>query len=751
MALPPRMRGIARLARLLLSIVLACTLVFGCGATQALLWDSGLAYAVEGEGEGEGEGGESGGSDESGSGSGESGSETDPGSGGSGGDSGGSGEGGSGGSGSGSGEEGSGSSGSESGGSGGSGEGGSGSGGSGGSGSGGSGSGSEDSASAYISNVGILIHDTDTYLGASYGGNYPEGSITSRGGILELDSMTFWNDFTQSRNTFHVQWSVSDSSIAYIANDGVLHAVSDGTVKVVATISGSYTSNGSSIKAEAVVKVTGQQTGRYVSSIELIDPEGNTMTSAPYIIQDQPLDTTVLQFAAKVKLTDPITGEVSTIDTREGTLSTQTDGEMTDLVWEVGQPELAYVDPITGLFRPLEGGLVQLKVYSTAGMSGATVKASSAVRIIDPDAVTEEGYHPQDTLTVKVYYELYPPSDRNDPDDPAYVTTRTFTLSEMQALGSVRGVYTALGSTSTYYTISAEGVPLASVISAAGVNLSGIQSLEFGTADGYSQLVSWSYIYGTQHYYYPNIFSSSIASSGREPVYPILAWKSVQSKNGDTEADYGAMSEATRFRLVTGAASTTDVTSNLQIKWIHTVYVRLAGGPSYTPGDGSGGSEGDGGGAGGGEGSGAGAEEGAGGEGSDSGIEGSPESPEEGGSVASDSSVAEQGAASTDVESGSEVAEMTEEPLGDTTGGLAGGTGSFGESGSAQYKIYQVMNRNDSETDKELLYENALKGPALVLALLSLLIGLGGTVLWYRRQARATPPGSFDACFVGFA
>lgn len=738
MALPPRMRGIARLARLLLSIVLACTLVFGCGATQALLWDSGLAYAVEDEGEGEG--GESGGSDESGSGSGESGSETDPGSGGSGSDSG--------------------SDGSGSGGSGGSESGGSGSGGSGG-GSGGSGSGTDGGSGggavvkpeAYITNVGIAISGTNTYLAASYGGSYSAGTIAAKGGTLEVDSITFWSDSSLQRNTHHVTWSVSDTSVAYIGADRVLHAVADGTVELTATIDGAYTKSGSPLKAVATIKVTGQQDASYVSRVTVIDSTGQPVEGV-YVLEGD-VSTLTDRFYASVEVTDPLTGKKTTYSTMDGSLSEQTDGALPDLEWSTGTPEVLYVDQATGQVRALLGGASELIAASYAGLGGTRVSGKATVRVINTSAEAEV-WNPQGDLTVRVFYDLYPPEDRTNSDDPAIVTERTFTLGELQSMGAVRGAYTAIKGQS-YMTITAEGVPLATILSAAGVNLDGVQSLEFGTADSYGQGVSWDYIYGSTHYYYPNIWNTEVATAGAVQVYPIMAWSSKAVTGGSTVADYEGMSEATRFRLVTGSTGPRDVNSNLQIMWIDTIYVRLEGAPAM--GDG----EGEGAGAGSADGEGGSTAEESGGDADNSGGEGNPSDGTADGEDVEESDGDPNGEdAAKDPESADETQEDPQEDPSakdanirasaddsdvasadtdaDAPGIAQSSSTEEGAAGGRKFSVFQMLNVNDSETDEELDFESPLA--PFVFPLLLGLLALGGadSLLWYRRQSAPTAP-----------
>lgn len=576
-------------------------------------------------------------------------------------------------------------------------------------GSGESSGGSGGAAQHYVDDVAIFYHQTNTCLGYATSPYLEIAHVSTKGGTIQFDSVVYWSDWTNEPGTRLVTWSTSDPSLATVTSAGVLTAIADGRVEVRATVN-SNTVSGSSLVAKAYVDISGQSDARYVTSVRIADPEGNDIGSAAYVLEAD-IATAQAQFHALVDVMDPVTGQTQTYSTKNGSISSQT-GDIADVHWYAGDSAMAAVDETQGLFRPLVYGIVTLYVSSNAGFGNATVTGSATVNTKDPEGgIVKDGYHPQASLTVKAYYELYQPTNMQG-DDERFVINKTYSVEEMESMGTITQSYTALGGGS-YYTMTGRGVPLSTVLANAGVNVAGIKQLAFGTADHIDRPVSYEYIFGENRYYYPNVDIGSYA--GAQQVYPILALESNEVKNASADPNYD-MSEGTRFRLLFGSAPAGG-TSQYQIKWIHTLYVVLEGGPAVAPGDGEGGG---GGASGGGDGSG-----GSAGDGSGAGVSG----------IGAGAGLAEGTQGGADAASLGDT-EAAEGESGGSAGDASGTESSGGHIASGKFSVFQVMNRNDSETERTIDVDNPFKRYAFPLGAAVLALGGMESFVWYRRQVR---------------
>ena len=596
-----------------------------------------------------------------------------------------------------------------------------------------------------IDGVSIYLKDTDDCIATDLGDYtqlYPGvqelAHITKNGGYLEFDYVTHWNNGdTSPRNDGSVTWWSSDPSIASF-NSYRLEPHKDGVVKIRADVDAGKT-GGSELYAEATVKVDGQEGAVYITEIRIMGPDGDNVTNGIYEMKES-LSTAQAQFMAEVDVFDPTTNATTTYTT-DGRLSQQVP-DLGDLTWAVGDPALGSIIENTGMFRPARYAMVAVMVSSLAGFGGATVTASAVVSTINPDE-EEQGdeYHPQDSLTIKAYYELQPPSEYGE---DAYVIDDTYSLGDLQALGALTAYYTAFGSAGDYYTMQGTGVPLSAVLRESGVNLDGIKHFAFRTADwpdGENRPVTASFVFADR-YYYPNIDIGSFADAVQ--VYPILAWSSSQIRNS-TNLNI-PMTEATRFRLLFGATPAGG-NSQYQIKWINTIVVVLSGGPPADDGSGEGGGDGEGDGD---DGGGSDGEldpdpnqdtddeqgDGTSGEGDhQTGGDGEGENRGEGDG---NSAIAGNVGGSTPGGQGQgdqSRGNATEDP--DTANPADAGAQAnrVGTAGGNEFKVYQVMNKNASETD-ELAIENPFAPFAVPLGVL--FVGAGGleSLLWFRFQRR---------------
>lgn len=590
-----------------------------------------------------------------------------------------------------------------------------------------------------ICGIGIYYLNTATCVGETTYPNRRLTTISEKGGVVELYAVCDWDDWSTTTNDYRLQWRSTDESV-FTVYGGRVQAVGNGTAQLVAYVDASDNPNGGYVEAQATIEVVGQDDARYVTSIKIGDENGEPINGPFEITGD--IATEMYGFTAIVEVFDPEKQSTTKYVSQFGSLSSQVPG-LGDIHWYVGDPAMSAVDDDTmpGMWRPAAYGISSLYAYTNAGIGNSEVRASITIAMRDPDGgLQDDEYHPQSSITVLAYYEMYPPEDMRNPDDKSFVINKKFSLAELSAMGTVAQTYTAFGS-GTYYTMSGMGVPLSTVLSEAGVNLNGVKTIAFGTADLIDRPVSYSYIFDTSRYYFPNIDMMSFAEA--QQVYPILAFTSNLSKNASTDPDYGTMTEATRFRLLFG--STTDGgTSQYQVKWIHTLYITLAGGPAMEEGDGNGGGGGEGGG-----GTGTGGESGAG---AGSGDEGS-----QAGDATSGAGLAEAGAATKSDDQARNVEQNatggTEAESGDAGGSVGDKTGTVSEAGkvnlspeSQQFTVYQVMNPNDSDVDTPLSPNNPYKPYAAPAGAAALVFGGAYAFLWYRRETESlVPAASGDA------
>ncbi len=395
--------------------------------------------------------------------------------------------------------------------------------------------------------------------------------IEQRGGRIDFDAGVEWNDETWEYESNKVTWSMApgDEAIARITPAGVLEAAGteDGTVTVCATVSGDYTADGAALSAVFLVELRGQTDTKYVTNIAICDDTGKVIDPS-YRFEEGTLATAMLELQAKVTVFDPAASASRDYQvTPASGLAAQTGGEVSDILWESGDTRLGSVSE-EGIYRPLVEGTNIVHAYSNAGFNGQRIAASAT---IDMPGEESGDYHPQDKLTVKVYYEDYPDQAK----------TTTYSIADLEAMGTSTYTYTALRGTQGFFTTTGRGPLLKKVLEDAGANTEGIARLKFGTPDNYQGVVSWDMLVDADRYYFPNIDANSYA--GKVQVPPIIAIESHRNVGTDTLPNYD-MDDQRRFLLLFGAKDTGETTTNLQVYNIHTLYVEQEGAPPVQPG-----------------------------------------------------------------------------------------------------------------------------------------------------------------------
>lgn len=198
-----------------------------------------------------------------------------------------------------------------------------------------------------------------------------------------------------------------------------------------------------------------------------------------------------------------------------------------------------------------------------------------------------------DTLTINVGYY-----------GTRYYQKKVFTVDELIALGLEEAVYSYIDRMPAVCLNYARGVPLSTIMEAAGIDINSIQSFHFYTNDNKGgKFTSWTKkeLLDTTRYYYPNLVfryyepdfekdrMDKQAAAGAIPVPAMIAvsdsWKRhLPGPDDFGEIDYSdsAQRTQTRFRLLFGQTDTYTSTANRSAKWVHSIEVMLGGAPAIT-------------------------------------------------------------------------------------------------------------------------------------------------------------------------
>jgi len=196
-----------------------------------------------------------------------------------------------------------------------------------------------------------------------------------------------------------------------------------------------------------------------------------------------------------------------------------------------------------------------------------------------------------DSLTINVGYYGGP-----------YFEKKVFTVDELASLGVVSAVYSYIDSMPAVCLVYAKGVPIRTIMKAAGIDMNSIQRFYFYTNDkkgGYYTDFRKKDLIDTTRYYYPNLVYrfyepdyesdryDEQAAEGAIPVEPMMAisdnWqRHLPWKDGFGEIDYSVQRTYTRFRLMYGHVDTFSCTAKKSAKWVHSINVMLGGGPTVT-------------------------------------------------------------------------------------------------------------------------------------------------------------------------
>ena len=192
-------------------------------------------------------------------------------------------------------------------------------------------------------------------------------------------------------------------------------------------------------------------------------------------------------------------------------------------------------------------------------------------------------YNPADSLTLKVAYEEFPDQ---------IIEEKTYSEKQLsKMLPKVTNNYTVIGGNNgSYATIRATGYMFKDILKLLNCSINDIKQFRFGTADSYDSPVSYSYLFGSERYYFPDYDIGY--TSGGVVVPPIIATANSMHWNEPYVSKDEKLDEGTRYRLVFGASGKTDANTSKQVYYINTINVILKGGPPTSDGHGDGGGDG---------------------------------------------------------------------------------------------------------------------------------------------------------------
>ena len=198
-----------------------------------------------------------------------------------------------------------------------------------------------------------------------------------------------------------------------------------------------------------------------------------------------------------------------------------------------------------------------------------------------------------DELTIKIGYYGWPTSD--------YVEKAVFSASDLYDMGAYDEFYSYWDGSKRVAIDSSYGVPISTILDAAGIDQSSIANLDFWTADsgnGAFTSFTWKQLLGTKRYYFQDLATffyydeegnlccdEDEAWNYAQRVEPMMAleenwtWYELGTADATGTDNLGT---ANRFRLNFGQTSPTEKRTFNSAKMVHTIYVMFSGTPQLT-------------------------------------------------------------------------------------------------------------------------------------------------------------------------
>ncbi len=196
------------------------------------------------------------------------------------------------------------------------------------------------------------------------------------------------------------------------------------------------------------------------------------------------------------------------------------------------------------------------------------------------------GRQPSDTLKIQVGYAGGPFYDKHE-----------FTLSEIQSLPQVKQDYTLIDNMPSVVIDHVQGVRLADILEAAGIDLGSVSRFNFWTTDKSSDYftsftkaelidrIRYCYYSLPDNFDYDEGKGNEYADSQKEPVDTVMAiaddWNRAIA-GAEFGSDFMDLDTSTRYRLMFGQTNTYERTASRSAWCVHTIVAELGGAPVIT-------------------------------------------------------------------------------------------------------------------------------------------------------------------------
>lgn len=364
-------------------------------------------------------------------------------------------------------------------------------------------------------------------------------------------------------------WESSNVKVAKVSPAGLVTPVKNGSCTITATVKDPAKYGEASCSVD--FEISGQN-GSYVSDVEIITKKGKVINETVVLAGDgaKPV---YYQLYATITWKNA-NGDVVKTETTSSKKCTAT------YTWSVaGNTDTVAVNKYTGRVASQSSGIGQVMVTVSGGKGGRSVSDTVYFRV----DTGQYDYNPADSLTLKVAYEEFPDQ---------IIEEKTYSEKQLsKMLPKVTNNYTVIGGNNgSYATIRATGYMFKDILKLLNCSINDIKQFRFGTADSYDSPVSYSYLFGSERYYFPDYDIGY--TSGGVVVPPIIATANSMHWNEPYVSKDEKLDEGTRYRLVFGASGKTDANTSKQVYYINTINVILKGGPPTSDGHGDGGGDG---------------------------------------------------------------------------------------------------------------------------------------------------------------
>ena len=364
-------------------------------------------------------------------------------------------------------------------------------------------------------------------------------------------------------------WESSNVKVAKVSPAGLVTPVKNGSCTITATVKDPAKYGEASCSVD--FEISGQN-GSYVSDVEITTKKGKVINETIVLAGDgaKPV---YYQLYATITWKNA-NGDVVKTETTSSKKCTAT------YTWSVaGNTDTVAVNKYTGRVASQSSGIGQVMVTVSGGKGGRSVSDTVYFRV----DTGQYDYNPADSLTLKVAYEEFPDQ---------IIEEKTYSEKQLsKMLPKVTINYTVIGGNNgSYATIRATGYMFKDILKLLNCSINDIKQFRFGTADSYDSPVSYSYLFGSERYYFPDYDIGY--TSGGVVVPPIIATANSMHWNEPYVSKDEKLDEGTRYRLVFGASGKTDANTSKQVYYINTINVILKGGPPTSDGHGDGGGDG---------------------------------------------------------------------------------------------------------------------------------------------------------------